>query len=237
MRSTRLVLFACLAVLLLGALVTLLAAQRAGLPNHIVRVIVVSAVGGVVGVLLGGLSGRRFGVWFRRVDRRTVVAWFVAAMVSGLGYSVVHEFGHCIFAVALGGTVESATWTIFSHAEPHVSYSHLPARAAPWASVGGCLFPAALALVLIAAWYPGRRWFSSLGTGILLIPAATMLVCNLGCIPEWFEQSSHIGKFTSYYGMGKMGEVLMSLLFSGASLAILIALLSALRNTRSASRE
>lgn len=172
-----------------------------------------------------------------RGSGKSTVARFVAAVVSGLLYSVVHEFGHFIFAVALGGTVGSVTLTIFSNAEPHVSYSHLPANAAPWAWAGGYLFPTALALVLIAAWYSRRRWLSSLSASILLIPAATMLLCNLGCIPELFEPNSHVGKFTSYYGMGKMGEALVSLLFAGASLAILIALLSALKNARSAARE
>ena len=205
------------------------------------RTMIMITAGAVVGVvatlLINWFTGRRLGAWLKRVGRRTVIAGFVAAVVSGLLYSVVHEFGHFIFAIALGGTVESVTWTIFGNTEPYVSYGYLPEGVAPWASAGGFLVPTAMGLVLIAAWFLRRRQWSSLIASVLLIPATTLLICNLGCVLELFQQTSHVRRFTSYYGMGKFGEVMVALALAGASLAMLIAvLLALLRNTKSTAK-
>ena len=196
-------------------------------------VIAVGAAGGVfVTLLVRWFTGRKLDVWLRD-NRRIFVAGVIAVVFSGLLYSAVHEFGHFIFAVALGGTVRSVTWTIFGNAEPHVSYGDLPPNAVPWASAGGYLVPTALALVLIAAWYCRRHRWSPLSTTVLLIPAAIMLICNVGVATEMLRQRSHVGKFTSYYGMGKIGEVIVSLSLAAASITILIAVLLTLKNHKS----
>jgi hypothetical protein len=96
---------------------------------------------------------------------------------------------------------------------------------------GGFLFPTGLAFVLIGVWYFRRRHWSALFATVLLIPAAIMLISNLGCMLELFQQNSHIGQFVSYYGMGKIAEILASLLLAGVSLGTLAAVAFSVKST------
>ena len=107
------------------------AARSVIMTSQTMIVIAVGAAGGVfVTLLVRWFTGRKLDVWLQD-NRRIFVTGIVAAVISGLLYSVVHEFGHFIFAVALGGTVRSVTWTVFGNAEPHVSYGDLPHNAVP----------------------------------------------------------------------------------------------------------
>jgi hypothetical protein len=235
-RSKCLIIAACPVALLLGAILAVsAAATHARLTIPIIVLIAAGVVGGLLTLLLDPLGRRHRDARRRRIDPRPAVAGFVAAVVSGLLYSVVHEFGHVIFGIAAGGTVESVTWTIFGNTQPHVSYACLPACAAPWAHAGGYLFPTGLALFSLAVWYFRRRHWSPPATAVLLVFAALMLLPNWGCLPELFDEpNSHFGRFAAYYGIGRSGEVLVVLAFAGASTAILVAELFVLKHTSGA---
>jgi hypothetical protein len=198
----------------------------------------VGALAGVLAVLLvKRLTGKGLAAWFSRVGHRAALAAFLAGVLSATFYSVVHECGHVLFAVALGGKVRSVTWTIFSRVEPHVAYDYLPLGADPWARAGGFLLPTGVALVLMAAWFVfarGRR-SAGLGVGLLLVPAATLLMCNLGCVPELFEQHSHLRSLAAHYGLDKTGEVVLASCLAAVSSALIWTIVGAARNTWRAS--
>ena len=102
--------------------------------NRLIAVLIGGVViGAVIAIITMRIGGKKLISRLNRVHRRTLVSGIIIAAVSGLLYSVVHEFGHYIFAVALGGEVRSITWTIFGTVEPHVSYHYLPPAARPWA--------------------------------------------------------------------------------------------------------
>ena len=208
--------------------------------GRVATVVAVGALGGVLAVLLVKRSaGKGLKAWLSRVGHRTALAAFLAAVLSATFYSVVHEFGHVLFAVALGGKVRSVTWTIFSSVEPHVSYNYLPLGADLWARAGGHLLPTGVALVLMAAWFVfirGRR-VAGLGVGLLLVPAATLLLCNLGCVPELFQQRSHLRSLAAHYGLGKTGEVILASCLAAVSIALIWIVVGAARNTWRASPE
>lgn len=194
------------------------------MPNHVLMFVSVSAVGGVLAFLIvRWRGGKGLEVWLGRIGMRTVLASFLTAVISGLLYSIVHESGHALFGVLLGGTVESVTWTIFSGVEPQVSFSHLPPSAEHWTWAGGYLVPTGVALVCMTVWFVCLRGLRSarFGLAVLLVPASVLLVCNLGCLPELFAPTSHLRSVASCCGLGKTGEVILATCLASVSLALM----------------
>jgi len=169
-----------------------------------------SFAGALVTWIAMRVSGGKFSSWLETLGPRTLIGTIVIAAVSGLLYSVVHEFGHYIFAVLMGGEVRSVTWTIFSAEEPHVSYGYVPEIARAWGWAGGFLFPTALALLLIGVWLVFADRCPRTLTLLLLTPSVIFLLCNFGCVLELFGGQSHVRGLAFYYGIGKPGEYLLS---------------------------
>ena len=142
---------------------------------------------------------------------------FAVAIASGLLYAPIHECGHAIFAVCLGGQVRSIAWE-------HVYYKTLPQGVAPWATAGGALFPTGLAFLLVGIWLLLAERCSAICTRLLLVPSAIFLFCNTGCLVELLQKNGHLAGLASYYGMGKLGELLLSLTLILVSILIYTAI-------------
>jgi len=177
-------------------------------------------VGVVVGLFVTTVFRTTTARLFNQIGRNTLLAAAVTAAISGLLYSVVHEFGHAIFATVLGGEVRSVTWTIFSGQEPHVSYNYLPDHARPWSSAGGYLFPTIIALLLVTTWLFFAHHLSRLWSLLLLIPSVIFLLCNFGSVFELFSKNSHMRRVANYVGVGRPGEVLLALALVSLSLGV-----------------
>ncbi|HIJ65789.1 MAG TPA: hypothetical protein HPP77_07535 [Candidatus Hydrogenedentes bacterium] len=172
-----------------------------------IGLLVGSLVSGLIGILAVRLYSRG------RISRRTLLVGFAAAIASGLLYSPIHECGHAIFAVCLGGQIRSIGWS-------RVYYSHLPDGVRPWATAGGPLFPSGLALVLVGVWFAIAKRCSDIGSVLLLMPSVIFLFCNMGTLFEYFEGGGHMAGLASYYGMGRYGELFLSAALVSCSLFV-----------------
>lgn len=178
-----------------------------------------AAVGG--GVVLGVLARKRLRAFIQREGRRH--AWLVVSLIvlTGLLYSVPHEYGHKVVAERLGGEVRSVTWTIFG-GEPRVVYAHLPAGADPWATAGGVFLPIVLAYVLVAVRVAVGRRLARWANAMLSVPAAVILLASCGCLIPVFSGGGHMAPLASYYRLGEAGRVLLQLVPVAVSVAGLV---------------
>jgi hypothetical protein len=176
-------------------------------PRLIGLVFFLSALGATLGTILvmryrPGTVRKRL----RGIQGKQLFATIAVLVVSGLlVYSVVHEAGHLLFGIALGGTADHVVWTVFSGDEPNVSFSHLPERAAPWMSAGGNLLPTLVGLVLLGIWFPLSRrtpWWLQVG---IAVPGLVLLTGNLGLLID----AGHMSALTRSFGLsGPVGRVI-----------------------------
>ena len=104
----------------------------------------------------------------------------VAVMSAGLLYPTIHESGHALVGLILGGDIERIVFTSIAGETPHVTFRHLPDSAGPWMNAGGALFPVIVAYVVLAAWFALGRRLSVFLQALLLIPAVLLLAPGFG---------------------------------------------------------
>ncbi|MBN2270897.1 MAG: M50 family metallopeptidase [Sedimentisphaerales bacterium] len=174
-------------------------------------VIVASCLGGLAG--LGAMRSRKVANIARRIGVQRICFGGAVAVVSGLVlYPIVHEFGHYIVGIMLGGEASEVVWTVFSGGEPHVSFSSMPEWAGPWMSAAGPILPTLVAVVLIAIWLMFSKripWY--LGV-CLVVPAVVFLFSNVGCVFELFDSGAHMNRLSSHLGLRGVVRVLFELL-------------------------
>jgi len=188
------------------------AGSQWGLFGSSMRLVIVgSCVGGLAG--LGVERSRKVVDLGRRIGVRTICFAGAVAVVSALVlYSTVHEFGHYIVGIMLGGEVKEVVWTVFSGEDPHVLFSSMPEGAGPWMSAAGPILPTLVAVAMIAIWLvfsKRMRWF--LGV-CLVIPALVFLFANVGCVFELFDSGTHMNRLSSHLGLRGFVRVVFELL-------------------------
>ncbi|MBL7154392.1 MAG: M50 family metallopeptidase [Phycisphaerae bacterium] len=174
-------------------------------------VVVASCIGGLAA--LGAGRSRKVVTLGRRIGGRRIFFATVVAIVSGLiFYSTVHEFGHYIVAIMLGGEVREVAWTVLSGGEPHVSFKSMPEGAGPWMSAAGPILPTLVAVVMIAIWLVFSKrmaWYLSV---CLVAPALMFLFANVGCVFELFDSGTHMNRLSSHLGLQGIVRVVFELL-------------------------
>jgi len=174
-------------------------------------VIVASCLGGLAG--LGAKRSRKVVNLGRRIGAQRICFAGAVALVSGFVlYSIVHEFGHYIVGIMLGGEVRDVVWTVLSGQEPHVSFSSMPEGAGPWMSAAGPILPTLVAVVLIAIWLVFSKrmpWYVGV---CLVVPGLAFLFANLGCIFELFDSGAHMNRLSSHLGLKGFVRVVFELL-------------------------
>jgi hypothetical protein len=175
------------------------------------------------GVVLGVLFRKRLRAFIQREGRGH--AWLVVLLIvlTGLFYSVPHEYGHKIAAELLGGEVRSVTWTIFG-GEPRVVYERMPDGVGPWAAAGGLFVPIFLAFVLMAARLGLGQRLPQWANAMLSVPAAVIFLASCGCMIPVLSGGGHMAPLASYYGLGEAGRVLLQLVPVAVSVAGLLVL-------------
>ncbi|MDH3590869.1 MAG: hypothetical protein OER88_03265 [Planctomycetota bacterium] len=188
-------------------------------------------IGIAVGVVMGLLLRKRFSSFVKREGRphALLVAGLIAA--TGLLYSVVHEYGHKLVAVMLGGEVTSVSWTAFS-GRPHVVYGYMPEGSRPWAAAGGIVVPVLLAYLLVGARWTLGRWLPRWAKTLLAVPAGTILLISCGAVVPIFTGRGHMASLAAHYGWGETGRVGLQLGMAGVSLLGLAALYFGARRRR-----
>jgi hypothetical protein len=173
------------------------------------------------GVVLGVLSRKRLRTFIQREGRGH--AWLVVLLIvlTGLLYSVPHEYGHKIAAELLGGEVRSVTWTIFG-GKPRVVYARLPEGVGPWASAGGLFLPILIAFFLVAARLALGPRLPRWANATLSVPAAVILLASCGCVIPIFSGGGHMAPLASRYGLGEAGRVLLQVVPVAVSVAGLL---------------
>ena len=145
-----------------------------------------------------------------------IVAMLVPAMLAMSFYSVVHEAGHLLPALAFGIEVKGVTWTVFGGQSPHVSLGDTPRWAMAWIDAGGLLLPTLLGSVLMTAWLAVRRRCSPALAAWLWIPGLTMLCGNIGLLIEVFAPAwtthSHMRSLSIWLGLSGITAGMLELL-------------------------
>jgi hypothetical protein len=183
-----------------------------GLFGSMTRLVAVTCcIGGLAA--LAAARSRKVVSRGRRIGARRIGLAAVVAVASGLFlYSTVHEFGHYIVGVMLGGEVNEVVWTVLSGEEPHVSFTTMPEGAGPWMSAGGPVVSTLAGVVLIAIWLACSRrmpWYLSI---CLVVPGVLFLFGNVGCIFELFDSGAHMNRLSAHLGLRGVARVLFELL-------------------------
>jgi hypothetical protein len=150
---------------------------------------------------------RRSLLWLGTLrSRLTARQWLVAIAFgifsSAILYPIVHESGHALAGLALGGRIDEVTFTALSGDTPHVKFSHLPDGVRPWMNAGGVFLPILVAYGLLIVWFgPGRR-LSVFRQVLLLTPAALFLVSGFGI-------DDHLRGMAEQLGCTSEGSVLL----------------------------
>jgi hypothetical protein len=81
-------------------------------------------------------------------------------------------------------------------------------------AAGGTLFPSAVALALLAAWYPGRRRHSDWTAILLLVPALGFLFANVSGLVDAVRylagrHPGHLATLGEHLGLGPGGTALL----------------------------
>jgi hypothetical protein len=146
-------------------------------------------------------------LWLRTVrSRLTARQWLVAIAFaifsSAILYPIVHESGHALVGLALGGRIDEVAFTALSGDTPHVKFSHLPDAAGPWMRAAGTFLPILIAYGLLIVWFgPGRR-LSVFRQVLLLTPAVLFLVSGFGI-------GDHLRGMAEQLGCTSEGSVLL----------------------------
>jgi uncharacterized MnhB-related membrane protein len=120
-------------------------------------------------------------LWLRALGSHFTRRQFVALIAFGIFscvilYPILHESGHALTGLALGGRIDRVVFTGLSGETPHVEFSHLPPDALPWMSAGGEFLPILFAYGLLIVWFGLGRRLSVFRQVLLLTPAVLLLL-------------------------------------------------------------
>ncbi|HEX41980.1 MAG TPA: hypothetical protein ENN81_07965 [Phycisphaerales bacterium] len=192
------------------------------------RMLGISCCAGALAEMMLGRRRRTLRAW-RGIKGRHICLTAAVAVVSGLVlYPSVHEFGHYIIGLMLGGQVREVRWTIFS-GDPGVSFNRLPDGAGPWMSAAGPIVPTIVAVLLVCIWlWLGRRvrWYTAV---CLLVPAVIFLLSNLGCVIEAFDSGAHMNRLSTHLGLSGVARVAFEMLPVAVSAVVVGLVLRRLR--------
>ena len=104
----------------------------------------------------------------------------IAILSAGIFYPAIHESGHALLGLILGGQIEQIVFTSLTGETPHVTFRHLPDAAGPWMNAGGVLFPVLVAYVILTGWVAFGRRLSVFLQALLLIPVVFLLAPGFG---------------------------------------------------------
>lgn len=138
----------------------------------------------------------------RLTDRQWVVSIAFGSFSCAILYPIVHESGHALAGLVLGGRIDEVVFTGLSGDTPHVKFSHLPDEAGPWMRAGGVFLPILVAYGLLIVWFgPGRR-LSVFRQVLLLTPAVLLLVSGFGI-------DDHLRGMAEQLGCRGQGSILL----------------------------
>ena len=141
---------------------------RMGLKYHLLSPFLWRCFGG--GMLFGLTAAvislflhRHRVLWLRTLGshftRRQFAVWIAVDILSlAILYPTLHESGHALTGLALGGRIAELFFTSLTGETPHVKFAYLPDGARPWMNAGGVFLPILVAYSLLIVWFgPGRR--------------------------------------------------------------------------------
>jgi len=158
------------------------------LSPYIWRILATGLLGGTLIGLVAKILIRKRNLAFRMALKTAFTPWqwavlIVLAFLSGAFlYSALHESGHALAALALGGRVNSIVFTLLGGDRPHVDFDYLPADAGPWMQAGGVFLPILVAYVLVTVWLALGRRLSLFGQALLLTPALLFLLFSAAIV-------------------------------------------------------
>jgi hypothetical protein len=117
-------------------------------------------------------------------------------------YPALHEAGHLLAGLALGGRVEETVLTLATGETPHVKFSYLPDGVQPWMSAGGVFLPIFVASGLLIVWFALGRRLSLLPQTLLLVPALLLLLPSFGI-------DDHLRGMALRFGCRSQGGILL----------------------------
>jgi len=116
----------------------------------------------------------------RLTDRQWIVLIAFGIFSCAILYPVLHESGHALSGLALGGRIDQVVFTGLSGETPHVKFGYLPHDALPWESAGGVFLPILIAYGLLIVWFGLGRRLSVFRQVLLLTLAVLLLVPSFG---------------------------------------------------------
>jgi hypothetical protein len=138
----------------------------------------------------------------RLTDRQWAVSIAFGIFSCAILYPVLHESGHALVGLALGGRIERVVFTGLSGDTPHVKFSYLPDGARPWMNAGGVFLPILVAYGLLIVWFgPGRRL--SVFLQVLLLALLVLLL-----VPS-FGIDDHLRGMAEQLGCASESSVLL----------------------------
>ncbi len=157
--------------------------------------------------LVSLLRHRHRMLWLRTLrPRLTARQWLVSiafgVFASAILYPTVHESGHALAGLALGGRLERVVFTGLSGDTPHVKSSYLPDGARPWMNAGGVFLPILVAYGLLAVWFGLGRRLSVFRQVLLLTPAVLFLFSGFGI-------DDHLRGMAEQLGCRGQGSILL----------------------------
>ncbi len=184
-----------------------------GLKYHLLSPFLWRCLGGgmLFGLAATGLISlflhRRRTLWLgtlrSRLTRLQVGVWAVFVLFStAIVYPTLHEAGHALTGLALGGRIDQVVFTGLSGDTPHVKFSYLPDGARPWMSAGGVFLPILIAYGLLVVWFgPGHRL--PVFRQVLLLTLAVLLLIS------GFGIDDHLRGMAQQLGCTSRGSVLL----------------------------
>ncbi len=116
----------------------------------------------------------------RLTGREWAVALAFGIFSSGILYPIVHESGHALVGLALGGRIEEVAFTGLWGDTPHVKFGCLPDGTGPWMRAAGTFLPILVAYCLLIVWFGPGCHLSVFRQMLLLTPAVLFLVSGFG---------------------------------------------------------
>jgi len=114
----------------------------------------------------------------------------------------LHESGHALAGLALGGRIDRVVFTGLSGETPNVKFGYLPDGARPWMSAGGVFLPILIAYGLLIVWFGVGRRLSVVRQVLLLTFAVLLLVPSFGI-------DDHLRGMAQQFGCTSQGSVLL----------------------------
>ena len=133
--------------------------------------------------------------------------------ISGIVlYPAVHESGHMLAGVLLGGEadLEGAAWTALSAEGPHSAFHSLPQHALPWMSAGGTVLPVLVGLLLLLAHRIVWRRAPWPVSAALMTISTLFLLSAVGSLFE-LHRETHMDLLSVHLGLTGPARVLFSL--------------------------